>query len=214
MAVSRTTLKTRTSPKEEAIRKIGAPDRQAVRPGQDHPVRLLRSRRRRARQRRGPARRDARFRLDSPKGHRNWRRSARHSGAQGCDRHHAGRIRMAKGHDRDHRMARLARREGPVCPNPDNAIVVAREWIAKAENDLKNAAHTLKLGTDGPTDTVCFHAQQCVEKYLKAFLVTLEVAFPKRHDIETLVGLMPKHAKVSLTVEQQRRLTDYATVTR
>lgn len=99
-------------------------------------------------------------------------------------------------------------------PNPDNAIVVAREWIAKAENDLKNAAHTLKLGADGPTDTICFHAQQCVEKYLKAFLVALEIAFPKRHDIENLVDLMPKHARVSLTVEQQRRLTDYATVTR
>ncbi len=53
-------------------------------------------------------------------------------------------------------------------PKRDNAVVVAREWIAKAENDLKNAAHTLKLGTECPTDTVCFHAQQCVEKYIKA----------------------------------------------
>jgi HEPN domain-containing protein len=99
-------------------------------------------------------------------------------------------------------------------PNPDHAAVVAKEWIAKAESDLQNAAHTLKLGADGPTDTVCFHAQQCVEKYVKAFLVALEIAFPKTHDIETLVGLMPKHARVSLTVEQQRRLTDYATVMR
>jgi len=99
-------------------------------------------------------------------------------------------------------------------PNPDHAAVVAREWIAKADNDLKNATHTLKLGADCPTDTVCFHAQQCVEKYLKAFLVALEVVFPKTHDIETLVGFMPKHATVSLTVEQQRRLTDYATVMR
>jgi len=99
-------------------------------------------------------------------------------------------------------------------PNHDNAAVVAREWIAKADNDLKNATHTLKLGADGPTDTVCFHAQQCVEKYLKAFLVAVKVAFPKTHDIETLVGLMPKHARVSLAVEQQRRLTDYATVMR
>jgi len=98
-------------------------------------------------------------------------------------------------------------------PNP-NAIVVAREWIAKAENDLKNAAHTLRLGADCPTDTVCFHAQQCVEKYLKAFLVALEIAFPKTHDIETLAGLMPKRASVPLTVEQLRRLTDYATVMR
>jgi HEPN domain-containing protein len=41
------------------------------------------------------------------------------------------------------------------------------ERIGKAENDLKTAAQTLKLGTDCPTDTVCFHAQQCVEKCLK-----------------------------------------------
>jgi HEPN domain-containing protein len=99
-------------------------------------------------------------------------------------------------------------------PSRDNAAVVAREWIAKAENDLKNATHTLKLGAEGPIDTVCFHAQQCVEKYVKAFLVASEIAFPQTHDVETLVGLMPKHARVSLTVEQQRRLTDYATVMR
>lgn len=48
---------------------------------------------------------------------------------------------------------------------------VVRQWVEKAENDLKNATHTLKLGRDCPTDTVCFHAQQCVEKYLKALLV-------------------------------------------
>ena len=42
-------------------------------------------------------------------------------------------------------------------PSRENAAAVAREWIAKAENDLKNATHTLKLGADGPLDTVCFH---------------------------------------------------------
>jgi len=36
---------------------------------------------------------------------------------------------------------------------------------------LKNAVHTLKMGRDCPTDTVCFHSQQCIEKYIKAFLV-------------------------------------------
>lgn len=99
-------------------------------------------------------------------------------------------------------------------PERDNAVVVAREWIAKAENDLKNAAHTLKLGTECPTDTVCFHAQQCVEKYIKAYLVTAGIAFARTHDVETLVGLIPKHVQVSLTIEEQRRLTDYATTLR
>jgi HEPN domain-containing protein len=99
-------------------------------------------------------------------------------------------------------------------PARDKPTVVAREWIVKAENDLKNAAHTLKLGADCPTDTVCFHSQQCVEKYLKAALVILEIAFPRTHDIELLIGLLPKHVQISLTVEQQRRLTECATVMR
>ena len=96
----------------------------------------------------------------------------------------------------------------------DNTAAVVAEWIGKAENDLKTAAHTLKLGADCPTDTVCFHAQQCVEKYLKAFLVALGIAIPRTHDIETLTELVPPHARPSLTVEQQRELTGYATTLR
>jgi HEPN domain-containing protein len=99
-------------------------------------------------------------------------------------------------------------------PADNKSAIVAREWTAKADNDLKNAAHTLKLGDRCPTDTVCFHAQQCVEKYLKAFLVILEIEFPRTHDIETLVSLMPKSIRLSLPVDEQRRLTEYATAMR
>ena len=56
---------------------------------------------------------------------------------------------------------------------PAPVIALVREWIAKAENDLTTAVHTLRLGSECPTDTVCFHAQQCVEKYIKALLVFL-----------------------------------------
>lgn len=45
-------------------------------------------------------------------------------------------------------------------PEREHAFTVVREWVAKAENDLKNATHTLRLGEDCPTDTACFHAQQ------------------------------------------------------
>jgi HEPN domain-containing protein len=99
-------------------------------------------------------------------------------------------------------------------PADNKSAIVAREWMAKADNDLKNAAHTLKLGDRCPTDTVCFHAQQCVEKYLKAFLVILEIEFPRTHDIETLVSLTPKSIRLSLPVDEQRRLTEYATAMR
>jgi HEPN domain-containing protein len=64
--------------------------------------------------------------------------------------------------------------------------------VAEAENDLKNAAHTLKLGRACPTDTVCFHAQQRAEKYLKAYLVWKHVPFRKTHAIKELVELMPR----------------------
>ena len=40
-----------------------------------------------------------------------------------------------------------------------------------------------------PCDTVCFHAEQCAEKYLKGFLTYHQLEFPKTHSIETLVGL-------------------------
>jgi len=58
--------------------------------------------------------------------------------------------------------------------------VVVRGWIEKAENDLKNAALTLRAGLESPTDTVAFHAQQCVEKYLKALLTLRGIDFPVR----------------------------------
>ena len=51
---------------------------------------------------------------------------------------------------------------------PPESLRWVRQWIEKAEGDLRNAEHTLTLEQDCPLDTVCFHAQQCAEKYLKA----------------------------------------------
>jgi HEPN domain-containing protein len=96
----------------------------------------------------------------------------------------------------------------------NEVLVIARDWVQKGENDLKNATHTLGMRKDCPTDTVCFHAQQCVEKYLKAFLVLKRIDFPKTHDIKELIALLPSKFRPKLTPEEQRRLTDYATVTR
>lgn len=70
------------------------------------------------------------------------------------------------------------------------------------------------MGEDCPTETVCFHAQQRVEKYLKAFLVSRDIDFPRTHDIGDLVGLMPRNFRLRLSVEEQQRLTAYATTMR
>src|SRR3990167_10955370 len=88
-------------------------------------------------------------------------------------------------------------------PKPEHIIAVAREWIVKAENDLKNAANTLKMGEDCPTDTVCFHAQQCAEKYLKALLVWKGIPFPKTHDLPSLMAILPEDLHNLLTGDRK-----------
>ncbi len=98
----------------------------------------------------------------------------------------------------------------------DEALVTAvRKWVEKAENDLSTAARTLKPPTAKcPTDTVCFHAQQCVEKYLKALLTWRNLSFPRTHDIAELVARLPQRDRPALTVAESETLTRYATVTR
>ncbi|MBX7256141.1 MAG: HEPN domain-containing protein [Candidatus Hydrogenedentes bacterium] len=99
-------------------------------------------------------------------------------------------------------------------PGSELHLAVVREWVQKAENDLTTAVHTLKLREDCPTDAVCFHAQQCVEKYLKAFLVYRGIHFPRVHNIEELVALVPRTDRPDLSAVEQERLTDFATATR
>ena len=100
-------------------------------------------------------------------------------------------------------------------PAPDPIITVIREWLVKAENDLLTAAHTLTLGEVCPTDTVCFHVQECIEKYIKALLVFQAIPFPKTHDIARLQALLPPKLRPQLGNEsQQNQITEYATVKR
>jgi len=99
-------------------------------------------------------------------------------------------------------------------PDLEKVIIVVNEWVDKAENDFKNAAYTLEMGDECPTDTVCFHAQQCIEKYLKALLTYKDISFPKTHDIEALVVSLPNSLRPNLNDKEQSQLADYATVTR
>ncbi|MDA0737681.1 MAG: HEPN domain-containing protein [Nitrospirae bacterium] len=97
--------------------------------------------------------------------------------------------------------------------NPERTEI-GLQWIKKAGNDLRNAEHTLTLQEDCPLDTVCFHAQQCVEKLLKAWLVFEGLDFPKTHDLTELVALLPDNTRFPISVDDCVKLTDYATVTR
>jgi HEPN domain-containing protein len=78
-------------------------------------------------------------------------------------------------------------------PGNEARLEVVKQWTKRADNDLKVAEHTLKITRNCPTEIVCFHSQQCVEKYLKAYLVHINKPFPKIHDIEQLLLMFPKH---------------------
>jgi len=73
-----------------------------------------------------------------------------------------------------------------------SASKVAAQWVEKAEHDLRNAEYTLTLAEDCPYDTVCFHAHQCVEKYLKATLTAFGSNFSRTHDLTELHALLPR----------------------
>jgi HEPN domain-containing protein len=98
--------------------------------------------------------------------------------------------------------------------DPFEILSELRQWVLRAEEDLLNASNTLKLGRRCPVQTVCFHAQQCAEKYLKSLLVLEDVRFPHTHDIERLIALLPVKSRPPLDLHWQRRLGRYAVVTR
>lgn len=61
-----------------------------------------------------------------------------------------------------------------------------QEWIEKAEGDYRTALRERRVRRHPNHDAVCFHAQQCIEKYLKALLTEHETPFPKIHDLVKL----------------------------
>ncbi len=65
-------------------------------------------------------------------------------------------------------------------------LEIVRAWIQKAESDLKVAKDQMKEPNPA-TDAICFHSQQCAEKYLKAFLVFHGKPVPRTHNLAWLI---------------------------
>ena len=63
------------------------------------------------------------------------------------------------------------------------------EWAQKSERVY--AAIALHQQTEDPDfDIICFHTQQCIEKYLKAWLQEANIPHPRLHDLLALLGLI------------------------
>lgn len=86
------------------------------------------------------------------------------------------------------------------------------DWLRHAKADL--ALATSPLPRDGLYSTLCFHAQQAVEKSVKAVLVFRGIDFPKVHSLTRLIDLLPADIERTSRLIQSARLTVYATIFR
>jgi HEPN domain-containing protein len=85
-----------------------------------------------------------------------------------------------------------------------------REWLSKVNADLLASRHLLKEESK-LAFVSAFHAQQAVEKALKALLVWHQIEFPKTHDIRQLLDLLTSpEPELSKELDEASSLTDYA----
>lgn len=91
---------------------------------------------------------------------------------------------------------------------------LVKQWIEKAEEDFRVAEYLLALKEDCPLNPVCFHSQQCAEKYIKALLIYCSIQFPKSHDVVELLNLVPENYRPDLSIYDLATINRYAVETR
>ncbi len=65
-------------------------------------------------------------------------------------------------------------------------------WLGDAQGDLATAKSASAHRDEGTAPfAAAFHAQQAVEKGLKAMLIWHAIAYPSRHDLGLLASLLP-----------------------
>ena len=87
-----------------------------------------------------------------------------------------------------------------------------KEWFFYAKEDLKLASLGLESGI--LPDLLCFHAQQAVEKAIKALLVQFDLDFPKTHNIQILLTQLSLFLEIPEQLLRAEILTDYAVTSR
>jgi Uncharacterized conserved protein related to C-terminal domain of eukaryotic chaperone, SACSIN len=72
----------------------------------------------------------------------------------------------------------------------DKREQLVNQWITKADHDLGMAELAIANKPEYK-DLICFHCQQSAEKYLKAYLVHLNIDFKKSHSTPLLFLVLP-----------------------
>jgi HEPN domain-containing protein len=99
--------------------------------------------------------------------------------------------------------------------NEKKKMEVIQRWLQKAESDVKAAKYLLKV-EDAPTDVICFHCQQAIEKYLKAYLTFRDIRVMKIHDLEVLLNMCVEKDRAFESLEKDKisSLSSFATEVR
>lgn len=99
-------------------------------------------------------------------------------------------------------------------PLPDPEAGTPADWLRHAASDLRLAELAAQDSQVLPAQAA-FHAQQAVEKALKAVLVRLEVEFPRTHHLDELIALLGDAGVAwPFQPEQVEALTPYAVQSR
>ncbi len=67
---------------------------------------------------------------------------------------------------------------------------ITQQWVDKAEGDWGSMNREGQVQTTPNYDLVCYLAQQCAEKYLKARLQEANLDIPKTHNLPALLALI------------------------
>ena len=70
-----------------------------------------------------------------------------------------------------------------------------KDWIEKADHDL-GSAKVIYLYLPEYFDTIAFHCQQAVEKYLKALLIFFQIDFIRTHDLIYLLERISEKVEI------------------
>jgi HEPN domain-containing protein len=93
---------------------------------------------------------------------------------------------------------------------PDVRTLEVRGWLLRATEDLRAGRHDLTASPPLLNDVV-FHAQQCAEKSMKAYLVHREQAFRKTHNLTELGGAVAKlDATLADLMKRASLMTEFA----
>ena len=89
-----------------------------------------------------------------------------------------------------------------------------KNWLDRAKSNL-NIAKPKKIEQGIFYEDLCFNAQQCVEKSLKALCLFHEIKIPKTHNITFLLDVIEKNSiKIPKGIKKSSLLTDYSVETR